>query len=113
MAPGSIGYRNIRPLTEAGYRVIAPDLPGLGESALPPPTENLDDVSDIVADGLAQVLARRERFHLVGFSFGSHMSGRIATRLRERARSLTIVGAGGLGLPRGRRTESDQGADPG
>jgi 2-hydroxy-6-oxonona-2,4-dienedioate hydrolase len=94
--------RNITPLTEAGYRVVAPDLPGLGDSAMPPPTGNLDDVSDIVCDGLVQVLAPAERFHLAGFSFGGQICGRIATRLGERVRSLTIVGSGGLGLPRGR-----------
>jgi pimeloyl-ACP methyl ester carboxylesterase len=97
--------RNIGPLTDAGWRVIAPDLPGLGESASPPPTDNLDDVSDIIADGLLQVLGPDESCHLVGFSFGSQISGRVATRLGGRVRSLTIVGAGGLGLPRGGRTD--------
>jgi pimeloyl-ACP methyl ester carboxylesterase len=97
--------RNIAPLTEAGYRVIAPDLPGLGESAMPPPTDNLDEVSDIVCDGLVRILAPDERFHLAGFSFGGQICGRIATRLGARVRSLTIVGSGGLGLPRGRRSE--------
>jgi pimeloyl-ACP methyl ester carboxylesterase len=96
--------RNIDPLRAASYSAIAPDLPGLGDSATPPPTENLDDISDIVRDGLTQVLAPGERFHLVGFSFGSQMTGRIAARLGDRVRSLTIVGAGGLGLPRGRAT---------
>jgi pimeloyl-ACP methyl ester carboxylesterase len=48
------------------------------------------------------VLAPGERFHLAGFSFGGQMMGRIATRLGERVRSLTMIGAGGLGLPRGR-----------
>jgi pimeloyl-ACP methyl ester carboxylesterase len=94
--------RNIRPLNDAGYRAIMPDLPGLGDSAMPPPTDNLDDVSDIVCDGLVRVLAPDERFDLVGFSFGSQIAGRVATRLSARLRSLTIVGAGGLGLPRGR-----------
>jgi 2-hydroxy-6-oxonona-2,4-dienedioate hydrolase len=104
-------YRNIRPLTKAGYRVIAPDLPGLGDSASPPPTDNLDDVSDIVFDGLVQVLPEG-RFHLVGFSFGSQIAGRIATRLGARVRSFTIVGAGGLGLSRGSRASLKK-ADPG
>jgi pimeloyl-ACP methyl ester carboxylesterase len=100
---GSWGHwlRNIAALAER-YRVIAPDLPGLGESAMPPPTDNLDDISDIVDEGLRQLLEPGERFHLVGFSFGGQLSGRIAVRAGRRLRSLTIVGAGGLGLPRGR-----------
>ncbi|HEY7990389.1 MAG TPA: alpha/beta hydrolase [Stellaceae bacterium] len=104
-------HRNIRPLTKAGYRVIAPDLPGLGESASVPPTENVDDVSDIVCDGLVQILPEG-RFHLVGFSFGSQIAGRIATRLGRRVRSFTIVGAGGLGLSRGSRAALKK-AEPG
>ena len=104
--------RNIGPLTEARHRVVAPDLPGLGESAMPPPTDNLDDVSDIVCDGLARVLAPGERFHLVGFSFGGQIAGRVATRLGTRVRSFTIVGAGGLGLPRGRASNLRR-VDPG
>jgi len=94
--------RNIGPLTGAGYRAVVPDLPGLGDSAMPPPTDNLDAVSDIVCSGLVAMLAPREPVHLVGFSFGSQIAGRAAALLGERLRSLTIVGAGGLGLPRGR-----------
>jgi len=95
--------RNIGFLAER-YRVIAPDLPGLGESASPPPTENLDEVADIVGDGLIQILGTATRFHLVAFSFGSQLSGHIAARLGSQVLSLALVGAGGLGLPRGRRT---------
>jgi 2-hydroxy-6-oxonona-2,4-dienedioate hydrolase len=94
--------KNIGPLTDAGYRAVITDLPGLGDSATPPPTDNLDEVSDIVGDGLVEVLANDERFHLVGFSFGGQIAGRVAAGLGGRLRSLTIVGAGGLGLPRGR-----------
>lgn len=94
--------RNIEPLTGAGYRAVIPDLPGLGDSAMPPPIDTLDQVSDIVGSGLVNVLAPDERFHLVGFSFGSQIAGGVARQRGERLRSLTIVGAGGLGLPRGR-----------
>jgi pimeloyl-ACP methyl ester carboxylesterase len=95
--------RNIGTLAKC-YRVIAPDLPGLGDSASPPHTENLDDVADIVGDGVLQVLESDERFHLAAFSFGAQLSGRIAARLGPRVRSLTLIGAGGLGLARGLRT---------
>jgi 2-hydroxy-6-oxonona-2,4-dienedioate hydrolase len=96
--------RNIGPLAEH-YRPIAPDLPGLGDSAMPPAPDNLDDIVRIVGDGMATVLAPDERFHLVAFSFGGQLAGALALRFGDRIRSLTLVGAGGLGLPRGKRTE--------
>ncbi len=41
-----------------------------------------------------------ERFHLTGFSFGGLIGGHVAAHFGERCRSLTLVGAGGLGLRR-------------
>ena len=71
---------------------------------MPPNADDLADITRIVGDGIAAVLAPEERFHLVAFSFGGQLAGAIAARFGARLRSLTLVGAGGLGLPRGRRT---------
>ena len=77
--------------------VVAPDLPGLGESA-DVPDAAADGGAGIVAAGLAEVLGDTAGADLVGFSFGGAIGGLVATRLP--VRSLTLVGAGGLGVIR-------------
>ncbi len=82
------------------HRVIAPDLPGLGELDLPPQPEDARAMARILAEGLAGLVGARERYDLAGFSFGGVMAGCLAAQEGERVRSLTIVGSGGLGTPR-------------
>jgi pimeloyl-ACP methyl ester carboxylesterase len=79
--------------------VIAPDLPGLGESAMPEEPHDPPHVAQIVADGLAQVLGDG-RADLVGFSFGANVAGHVAARLAPAIRSLALLGAGSLGISR-------------
>ncbi|HVB67466.1 MAG TPA: alpha/beta fold hydrolase [Acetobacteraceae bacterium] len=81
-------------------RVIAPDLPGLGESDLPPHPDDARAMARILADGLAGLVGAGERYDLAGFSFGGVMAGCLAAQEGARVRSLTIVGSGGLGTPR-------------
>ena len=82
------------------FTVIAPDLPGLGESATPPEPHSAEELARIIIDGLATILPGRERFHLAGFSFGGVLGGHVAASLGEQVRGFTIVGSNGLGLPR-------------
>jgi pimeloyl-ACP methyl ester carboxylesterase len=82
------------------FTVIAPDLPGLGESATPPEPYSAEGLARIIVDGLATILPGRERFHLTGFSFGGVLGGHVAALLGDQVRSFTIVGSNGLGLPR-------------
>jgi pimeloyl-ACP methyl ester carboxylesterase len=91
--------RNALPLARS-FTVIAPDLPGLGESATPPEPHTAESLARIVADGLAVILPAEERFHLAGFSFGGVIGGHVAALLGERVDGFTIVGSNGLGLPR-------------
>jgi 2-hydroxy-6-oxonona-2,4-dienedioate hydrolase len=90
--------RNIEALA-ARYRVIAADLPGLGDSATPPFPHTPDTLSDIVVTGLSSILAADEQPDIVGFSFGGMIGGHTAVKLGRRVRSLTLVGSGGLGIP--------------
>ena len=92
---------NIPALVRAGRQVLAPDLPGLGESSLPPPPFHPARVADIVAAGLRQMLPAGSDCDLVGFSFGSIVAGLLTAEHPALIRSLTLVGAGGLGVPRG------------
>ncbi len=91
--------RNVLPLSR-GFTVIAPDLPGLGESATPPEPHTAEGLARIVVDGLDAVLPRNQALHLAGFSFGGVLGGHVAAQLGDRARGFTVVGSNGLGLVR-------------
>jgi 2-hydroxy-6-oxonona-2,4-dienedioate hydrolase len=91
--------RNIEALA-AEWNVIAPDLPGLGDSAMPPDPIAPESLADIIAGGLATVLDGSGPAALVGFSFGGLLSGHVAARHGALVRSLILVGPGGLGPPR-------------
>ena len=93
--------RNIEALS-ARRRLHVPDLPGLGESDLPPPGTDLAGLAglaDLVAAGIGARVGDVP-YDLVGFSFGATVAGHVAARHGARVLSLTILGAGSLGLPR-------------
>ncbi|MBV9783999.1 MAG: alpha/beta fold hydrolase [Acidisphaera sp.] len=91
--------RNI-PVLARTRRVLAPDLPGLGDSASPPSPWSPESIAAIVAGGLADLLGEAGACDLAGFSFGSIIAGHLAALRPALVRSLTLVGAGALGLPR-------------
>jgi pimeloyl-ACP methyl ester carboxylesterase len=91
--------RNVLPLSER-FTVIAPDLPGLGESATPPEPHTAEGLAAIIVAGLASVLPPRAEFHLAGFSFGGVLGGHVAAQMGRRVRGFTVVGSNGLGLIR-------------
>ena len=90
--------RNIEALARDRL-VVCPDLPGLGDSDMPPPAESPAPVAAILLAGLADILGPR-RYDLCGFSFGALLAGHLAAQADGRLRSVTLVGAGALGLPR-------------
>ncbi|GAC1341988.1 MAG: alpha/beta fold hydrolase [Acetobacteraceae bacterium] len=91
--------RNIPAL--AGSRTVwAPDLPGLGESSMPPMPYGPDRVAGIVGAGLRQILPAQTPCDLVGFSFGALAAGHVAASCPDLVRSLVLVGAGAVGVPR-------------
>lgn len=89
------------PAFAATRAVLAADLPGLGESDDPPGAGDPPELAAIVAEGLAAILPDTAAADLVGFSFGANVAGHVAARPGARFRSLTIVGAGALGVARG------------
>jgi len=90
---------NVLPLSRR-FTVIAPDLPGLGDSATPPEPWTADGLAAIIAEGLDRVLPNGAVAHLAGFSFGGVIGGSVAARLGDRLESFTVVGSNGLGLER-------------
>jgi pimeloyl-ACP methyl ester carboxylesterase len=88
--------RNIPVLVET-YRVLVPDLPGLGESDFPPDGDNAGPVATIVADGIDQIIGADTGYDVVGFSFGGTMAACVGALRGERVRSVTIIGSSGVG----------------
>jgi pimeloyl-ACP methyl ester carboxylesterase len=90
--------RNLAALSR-GHTVIAPDLPGLGQSARAPDPISAESVAAVVGQGLAQVIGTEAPIDVVGFSFGGVIAGLVAANAADRVRSLTVIGTGGLGPP--------------
>ncbi|TCM20580.1 pimeloyl-ACP methyl ester carboxylesterase [Novosphingobium sp. PhB165] len=90
--------RNIEHLAQH-RRLIVPDLPGHGDSAMPAETEHAA-LSAALARGLETILAPGELpADLCGFSFGGVVLAHLAALHPSVARRLVIVGCGGLGTP--------------
>jgi 2-hydroxy-6-oxonona-2,4-dienedioate hydrolase len=92
--------RNVGPLAER-FRVVAPDMPGFGDSTAMPVAHTAEALADLVAHALDAVIPRPQPFDLAGFSFGGIIAGLVAARLGARARTLLLFGAGGMALPTG------------
>lgn len=91
--------RNI-PALAARFRVIAPDMPGFGDSALPPAPHTADALADIVSAGLDAMVPPPEPLDLAGFSLGGIIGGLVAARQGARIRTLVLLGPNGMKLPR-------------
>lgn len=89
--------RNVLPLAAAGRLVLVPDLPGFGDSAMPPTGADADALPAPLEQGL-QELVGDSPCDLVGFSFGGLTAGLWAQARPQRAQRLVLVGAPGLGL---------------
>ena len=87
---------NIETLSQQ-YRLLIPDLPGLGESAFPPDGDDAMQVAKIVAHGIDTILGPETRYDVAGFSFGGTMASCIGAIHGKRVRSVTIIGSSGVG----------------
>jgi pimeloyl-ACP methyl ester carboxylesterase len=82
------------------FRLIVPDLPGLGDSDELPESSFPEDIADTVRYGLNQIMPTNAPYDVVGFSFGALIGGHMAAKMGADIRSLTLVGGGALGLAR-------------
>ncbi len=90
--------RNIDTLSQTRM-LIAADLPGHGDSALPV-TEDHRGISAAIATGLREILGGRPA-DLAGFSFGGCAFAHFAAWHPELVERLVIIGTGGLDTPHG------------
>ncbi|HTI82125.1 MAG TPA: alpha/beta hydrolase, partial [Acetobacteraceae bacterium] len=79
------------------YRLLVPDLPGLGESAFPPKGDDAMAVAAIVAAGIDKIVGPATRYDVAGFSFGGTMATCVGALHSARVRSVTIIGSSGVG----------------
>ncbi len=86
--------RNI-PVLALRYRVIAPDLPGMGESDLPDDPSGARAIAAILKHGLQTLPGGRSGFDVVGFSFGGLIGAYLAMLAPGKVRSLTLTGTVG------------------
>jgi pimeloyl-ACP methyl ester carboxylesterase len=82
-------WRKLAPLLSDRYRLVMPDLPGLGESSVP---RGGYDKKAIAAD-LVEMCAQLglERFHLVGHDWGGPTAFALACAIPGSVRSLTVL----------------------
>jgi 2-hydroxy-6-oxonona-2,4-dienedioate hydrolase len=91
--------RNIDALA-AKFRVTAFDLPGYGDSPDVPKAITTDAYIDWLCRAITT--AAPDGCHLAGFSFGGAVAARVAAQLSTRVIRLSLLGAGGFGVPVGR-----------
>ncbi|GAP35969.1 2-hydroxy-6-oxo-6-phenylhexa-2,4-dienoate hydrolase [Piscinibacter sakaiensis] len=87
--------RNLPALLAAGHQVLAPDLPGFGDSDRPPRGQDADVLPPFVEAGLRQALGEAA-CEVVAFSFGAMVAGLLAAGWPARVRRLVLVGAPAL-----------------
>jgi pimeloyl-ACP methyl ester carboxylesterase len=82
------------------YAVWVADLPGLGDSAMPPLPHTPQSCANVVADGIREFVSVDDPATLICFSFGCHVGTLAAATLADRLDGLFIIGSAALGLGR-------------
>lgn len=90
--------RNIPALIDSGRSVLVPDLPGFGDSDLPPGGKDADAMPEPLERGLCELIGDRA-CDGVGFSFGGMVAGLWARVFAARFSRLVLVAPPGLGRP--------------
>lgn len=80
------------PALASRYTLWVPDMPGMGESDLPPQPYTLDGYAAVVERGLRRFVPERDHLDAVGFSFGGGIAARLARRLDGRFHHLVLSG---------------------
>ena len=89
-------FKNVLPLSQT-RSVWALDIPGFGDSDLPPGAQDVDDLIEPVADGLQQLFGQT-LVDVAGFSFGGMLAGLMASQYPNRFQTVLMLGTPGLGL---------------
>ncbi|MCO1659780.1 alpha/beta fold hydrolase [Pseudonocardia humida] len=88
-------FTALRPRLDAEYDVLAPDLPGHGDSATLPVRPTVAAIADALESDLDAL--GLTRVHVLGNSLGARLALELA--VRGRARSVVAIAPSGLNLP--------------
>lgn len=104
----SYAWRKVMPLLADRYRLIAPDMPGLGDSSVPDGGYDKKTIAGDIWEMMHDHLGL-DRFYLVGHDWGGPVAYRVAATHPDAVRALAILdvvipGDGGDGFSqKGRR----------
>jgi len=97
--------RNIAPLVADGFHVLAVDLPGFGDSALPERGVDVDALIEplhaawqATVQGAFQLPRSSKQVSFIGFSFGGMAAALWLAAYPQDATNLVLVGSPGLGI---------------
>ncbi len=82
-------FRDLIPLLADGFHIVAPDLPGFGQSDMPPPEKfsyTFDNIADVI-ERFAGVIGF-DRFAVYVFDYGAPTGFRLAVRNPERITAI-------------------------
>ena len=91
--------RNIEDLAR-DFMLLAPDLPGSGESASPDIPTSAQAVGKSLLDGVSAILGPERSFSVGAFSMGGLISGYLVKSAGSRAECLVLIGSTGTTAPR-------------
>jgi len=80
-------------MAQNGYKVIAPDLPGFGQSQSPETPWTLNNYVDWVEQFIKSFPELSGGFYLVGHSFGGAIASKIAIKYPQQPKKLFLVAA--------------------
>lgn len=89
------------PVFKQTREVWAVDMPGLGDSDMPPVPQIPAKCGEVLALGLKALFSREQRAQVVAFSFGAHVSTHALLHMQDHVADFTLTGAAALGLPQG------------
>jgi pimeloyl-ACP methyl ester carboxylesterase len=91
--------RNVEDLSR-DFMLLAPDIPGSGESAEPEMPTSAEKVAAALLDGIDRILGPERRFCIGAFSMGGLIGGFLTKLAGKRVECLTLIGSIGTTAPR-------------
>lgn len=78
-------------ISQKGFSVVVPDLPGFGESQLPSASWSLDNYCDFLDSFIRNTFPGSQKVYLLGHSFGGALAAKFSLKYPERIEGLFLV----------------------